>query len=84
MRSGRIVSLSGGQPFDQDGTAFGHTFEFVVSTAAPMTTAQYMVNGTDRFSAGFNIYRPMNPVAPVTRTLFADQDISTFFLKDAR
>ena len=53
-----------GERFDRPAVSFGvqkstfrHTFEFVVSTAAPMTTAQYMVNGTDRFTAGFNIYR---------------------------
>jgi hypothetical protein len=36
---------------------FRHTFEFVISTARPLTTAQYMVNGTDTFKVGFNIYR---------------------------
>ena len=53
-----------GERFDRPAVSFGvqkatfrHTFEFVVSTAGPMTTAQYMVNGTDRFTAGFNIYR---------------------------
>ncbi len=53
-----------GERFDRPAVSFGvqkatfrHTFEFVVSTAAPMTTAQYTVNGTDTFTAGFNIYR---------------------------
>ena len=36
---------------------FRHTFEFVISTARPLTTAQYSVNGTDTFKVGFNIYR---------------------------
>ena len=36
---------------------FRHTFEFVLSTARPLTTAQYTVNGTDSFKVGFNIYR---------------------------
>lgn len=53
-----------GERFDRPAVSFGvqkatfrHTFQFVVSTAAPMTTAQYTVNGTDTFTAGFNIYR---------------------------
>jgi len=36
---------------------FRHTFEFVLSTARPLTTAQYTVNGSDSFKVGFNIYR---------------------------
>ena len=36
---------------------FRHTFAFVLSTAEPLTTAQYTVNGTDSFKVGFNIYR---------------------------
>ena len=36
---------------------FRHTFEFVLSTARPLTTAQYTVNGADAFKVGFNIYR---------------------------
>ncbi len=36
---------------------FRHTFQFVLSTARPLTTAQYTVNGTDAFKVGFNIYR---------------------------
>ena len=36
---------------------FRHTFEFVLSTARALTTAQYTVNGTDSFKVGFNIYR---------------------------
>ena len=36
---------------------FRHTFELVLSTARPMTTAQYTVNGSDSFKVGFNIYR---------------------------
>ncbi len=36
---------------------FRHTFEFVLSTTRPLTTAQYTVNGSDTFKVGFNIYR---------------------------
>jgi len=38
---------------------FRHTFQFVLSTARPLTTAQYTVNGTDSFKVGFNIYRKL-------------------------
>ena len=53
-----------GEQFDRPAVSFGvqkatyrHTFELVLSTARPMTTAQYTVNGTDAFKIGFNIYR---------------------------
>ena len=53
-----------GELFDRPAVSFGvqkstfrHTFELVFSTARPMTTAQYTVNGTDAFKIGFNIYR---------------------------
>ena len=36
---------------------YRHMFELLLSTARPMTTAQYTVNGTDAFKIGFNIYR---------------------------
>ena len=42
----------------QKGT-FRHTFEFVLSTQTPLTPAQYSVSGTDKFRAGFNIYRKL-------------------------
>ena len=42
----------------QKGT-FRHTFEFVLSTQSPVTPAQYAVSGTDKFRAGFNIYRKL-------------------------
>jgi hypothetical protein len=38
---------------------FRHTFQLVFSTAQPMTTARYAVNGTDTFGIGFNIYRKL-------------------------
>ena len=53
-----------GERFDRPAVSIGiqkatfrHTFEFVISTARPLTTAQYSVNGTDTFKVGFNIYR---------------------------
>ena len=53
-----------GERFDRPAVSVGiqkstyrHTFEFVLSTARPLTTAQYSVNGTDAFKVGFNIYR---------------------------
>ena len=38
-------------------STFRHTFEFVVSNTRPMVTSQYIVNATDSFKVGFNIYR---------------------------
>jgi hypothetical protein len=61
-----IPRLSGfkGEVFDRPAVAFGvqkstyrHTFELVFATGGPMTTSQYVVNGTDQFRIGFNIYR---------------------------
>ena len=53
-----------GEIFDRPAVSLGiqkatfrHTFEFVLSTARPLTTAQYTVNGSDTFKVGFNIYR---------------------------
>jgi hypothetical protein len=53
-----------GERFDRPAVSIGiqkatfrHTFEFVISTAQPLTTSQYTVNGTDTFKVGFNIYR---------------------------
>lgn len=53
-----------GEVFDRPAVSVGiqkatfrHTFEFVISTARPLTTAQYTVNGSDSFKVGFNIYR---------------------------
>jgi hypothetical protein len=53
-----------GERFDRPAVSIGiqkatfrHMFEFVISTASPLTTAQYTVNGTDTFKVGFNIYR---------------------------
>ena len=40
-------------------STYRHTFELALSTAEPMTTAQYTVNGTDTFRIGFNIYRKL-------------------------
>lgn len=53
-----------GELFDRPALSFGlkkstyrHTFEILLSTAEPMTTAQYVTRGSDTYKIGFNIYR---------------------------
>ena len=53
---------------------FRHTFEFVLSTARPLTTAQYTVNGSDSFKVGFNIYRRLRQLRGFVRSWGAPPD----------